>query len=71
MVFLSLEQKLDTKQQVKLVKLLIDNCVGDVQNYTYNAVQCKNPWPSVLIILDLIMIIDSVIDKHGDDLHVC
>ena len=71
MVFLSLEQKLDTKQQVKLVKLLIDNCVGDVQNYTYNAVQFKNHWPSVLIILDLIMIIDSVIDKHGDDLRVC
>ena len=30
----------------------------------------KNPWTSVLIILDLIMIIESVIDKHGDDLRV-
>ena len=67
MVYLSLEQKLDTKQQVKLVKILFDNCVEDIQNYTYNAVQFKNHWPLVLIILDLIMIIDSVID----DLRVC
>ena len=71
MVFLSLEQKLDIKQQVKLVKMLLDDCVENEQNYTYNAVQCKNPWPSVLIFLDLIMIIDSVIDKHRDDLLVC
>ena len=71
MVFLSLEQKLDIKQQVKLVKMLLDDCVENEQNYTYNAVQCKNNWPSVLIFLDLIMIIDSIIDKHRDDLLVC